>query len=374
MAENVVILGAGGSGRGFLARLLKEDDAVLCFIDKNAELIRQLLEQGEYTIRVGEKAVRMTGYDAYTTDDVEAVRRTAKADWIFASVGEEHLPELAPFLEKASFLKGPQPLRIIVCENGIAPKNTLRKALAGTGAARAQVTQGVIFCTSIPEKKESLDILSEDYNELPYDVDEHLFRMPFTCFPAKEHFDDLLQRKIYTYNCLSACIAYLGYYLGYTVYAEAANDPEVKRICRQLCEGLNRTICHCMNIAPEEQEAFSERALAKFSNPAILDTIQKNARSAVRKLSPSERIMGPMNLMRAQKEDVSILQMVAAAALLYLEREEKPEYDGRHFEDLMDLFMALNPEEKENAKIQKIWEQMENGENLAAIMIKQMEE
>ena len=280
------------------------------------------------------------------------------------------MPELTPFLEKASLLRGPQPLRIVVCENGIAPKDTLRKALAGTGADLAQVTQGVIFCTSIPVEKGSLDILSEDYSELPYDVDEHLFRMPFTCFPAKENFDNLLQRKIYTYNCLSACIAYLGYYLGYTVYAEAANDPRVKRICRQLCEGLNRTICHCMNLAPEEQEAFSERALVKFSNPAISDTIQKNARSAVRKLSPSERIMGPMNLMRTQEEDVSILQMVAAAALLYLEKEEKPEYDGRHFEDLMELFAALNPEEREGGKIQKIWKQMEDGEDLDTIMIK----
>lgn len=370
MAENVVIIGAGGSGRGFIARLLKEDGASICFIDKNKDLIRQLLDRGEYLIRVGEKDIRMSGYDAFMIDCEEAVRRAAGADWIFISVGEEKLPGLSEFLGKASLLRGTQPLRIVVCENGIAPKNTLRKALAGTAADNALVTQGVIFCTSIPAEKGSLDILSEDYSELPYDTDEQLFLMPFRCFPAKKHFDELLQRKIYTYNCLSACIAYLGYYLGYTVYAEAANDPGVKEICRKLCLGLNRTICKSMNITPEEQNAFSERALAKFSNPAISDTIQKNARSAVRKLSPTERIMGPMKLMRAQKEDVSILQMVAAAALFYLEKEEKPEYRGEYFENLMDLFEILNPEEPEGAKIYEILNQMENREDLDTIMIK----
>lgn len=370
MRSKVVIIGAGGSGRGFIPRLLQKEPVSICFVDKNAELIDQLEKQGSYHVRAGENDCEITGYEAFHTDNEESVRCTAQSDWVFVSVGEEHLPELSDFLTKASSLRGKSPLRIVVCENGIAPKNTLRKALEGT-PAHALVTQGVIFCTSIPAEKGSLDILSQDYPELPYDTDEQLFEMPFANFPAEKNFDKLLQRKIYTYNCLSACIAYLGYYLGYTVYAEAANDPRIKKLCEEFCQGLNRTICRCMNVELKDQELFANRALEKFSNPAISDTIQKNARSAVRKLSPTERILGPMKLMKKEKEDVSILLLVAAAALLYLEREEKLEYGGEQFEDPMELFAKENPEEMqtEGEKIRNILEQLEAGVDLESIVI-----
>lgn len=370
MAEHVVIIGAGGSGRGFIARLLQEENVKLCFVDQNVELVEALNKRGQYGIQVGAKASKtvIRNYEAFVPDDEKAVTRAAQADWIFTAVGEEHLKELMPFLEKVTVKKG-EPVRIVACENGIAPKVVFRRALEGSKAQDSMITQGVIFCTSIPEREGSLDIISEDYPELPYDIDEELFRLPFAHFPATPRLDRLLQRKIYTYNCLSACISYLGAYLKYDIYSDAANDGVIRQYCTLLLTGLNRTLCRCMDVEPKEQTEFSKRALKKFSNPNISDTIQKNARSAVRKLAPTERIMGPMRLMEQEGEDTFVLRLVAAAALLYLERNEDLKYQNKEYPDAISLFRVLNPQtnEREIQCICGILEELRKGKNLKEI-------
>lgn len=372
MCEKTVIIGAGGSGRGFLARLLQEDGARICFLDKDKKLIEDLQREERYHIRVGKSGTEVTirDYEAWSIDSSEAAECAAEADWIFISIGAEHLEELAPFLEKAALIRKEKvqngPFRIIVCENGISPKRILAKALKNTRAEDSLITQGVIFCTSISKKQGSLDIVSEDYQKLPYDVDEGLFLLPFEHFPATIKFDQLLQRKIYTYNCLSACIAYLGSYLKYQVYADAANDPYIKRCCQQLVQGLNHAICSSMEVDSEEQRVFSQMALKKFCDPDISDTIYKNVRSAVRKLSPAERIMGPMKLMEQQGEDIAVLELVAAAALYYLEMNEKLNFQDESYTDVMELFRALNPQVEEPVvfAIHEFLQQFRKGEEL----------
>ncbi len=353
MRKKVVIIGAGGSGRGFLARLLQADGADICFIDKNNSLVEALKTSKTYNIKVGNKKpdIVISGYEAWKIEAPEAVEKTANADFIFTSIGSEHLPELKTLLGKAAKQRK-KPLFIIPCENGISPKSILRNALKETAAAGALISQGVIFCTSIPKQKGKLDIVSEDYSTLPYDADEELFDLPFDHFPATHNFEMLLQRKIYTYNCLSACIAYLGDYLDYKIYSEAANDPLIEDKCLQLMDGLNKTICRSMQVDESEQMAFAKRAISKFQNRDITDTIYKNVRAAVRKLSPPERIMGPMRLMEEAGEDTNVLQLTAAAAMLYLEKNEPLIWGKKKYTDVESLFADENPQCHEDTKKQ----------------------
>lgn len=371
MNEKVVIIGAGGSGRGFLARLLQEEGAKICFVDQNTRLIRKLAEQKSYKIRLGRHpdAITIEGYEAFLIGSEEAVEKSAAADWLFISVGEEHLKETAPFLEQVRKARN-NPLKVLVCENGISPKNTLRKALENGVAKDTRISQGIIFCTSIQQVEAGLDIISEDYSELPYDMDEELFVLPFVHFIPTKNFGTLLQRKIYTYNCLSACIAYLGAYLGYEIYAEAAMDAYIRNCCEKLSGGLNRVLCRKLQVDNEEQRIFSQRAMQKFSNPDIVDTIKKNARSVVRKLSPKERIMGPMIWMKEAGEDISVLELVAAAALLYLERNEEMVYQGKKYINAFSLFQDLNPQmgKGEIKRIKADVLALRNGKHLSALL------
>lgn len=344
MNEEVVIIGAGGTGRGFLARLLQEDGARLCFLDRDGELISRLIASGSYCIKVGENrdSYIVENYTAFLIDDSAAIEQAAKSDYIFVSVGAENLPQLCRFFSRLAGVKPAESIKIIVCENGTEPKEILQRALAGTKAEGACISQGVVFCTSIAENPKELTILSENVDCVPYEICDSSFYLPFSHFKATEAFGLLMKRKIYTYNCLSACIAYLGYYKGYTVYAEAANDLQIAAYCEILRKKLDQVICTTMDITAAEQENFSLQAMRKFSSYAISDTVSKNARSAIRKITSNERLMGPVKLFGQAGEDTSLLEILIAAALMYLENEESMEYGDEVYKDPVELFCRVN--------------------------------
>lgn len=369
MNNKVVVIGAGGTGRGFLARLLYADGAEICFVDKEKKIIDTLNSAGTYRIFRENQEDQVTHYRAYTIDDQMSKTAAKDADWIFVSVGNEHLHELAGFFDEVAKEKGETLLKIVVCENGIAPKVVMRNALKGTAAQNALVTQAVIFCTSIPDKRNYLNILSEDYNILPYDTDEDLFELPFEHCVSTQNFSQLLERKIYTYNCLSACIGYFGAYKGYEDYADAGNDAEIRTLCEELLLGLNKSICSQYHVTEQEQKSFSDKALAKFSNHDISDTVQKNVRAVIRKLSPTERVMAPIRIMQHYKQDPTVLFMIAAACLLYLDENEPLLLSGKEYTSSIQLFKELNPDLDECTleKICTCYKKMKEGTNLFII-------
>lgn len=370
MKPKVAIIGAGATGRGFLARLLQADGAELVFLDRDSGLIAQLNEAERFTVYVGSGEVPCTveGYEAFAMDDLLALERAAEADYLFVSVGEQNLKSLALFFTQLAALTRPEDMRVVVCENGISPKNVLRAALEETPAAGCRVTQGVVFCTTIPKQGSALDILSEDFSELPYDMEEALFKLPFAHFTPVADFALLLTRKIYTYNCLSACIAYVGYVKGYIDYSQAANDPEIKVLCRSLAGQINRVLCAAYGVSLDEQRRFADNALKKFSDTAISDTIEKNARAVIRKICPNERLVGPLRMFLEAGEDVTILCMVIAAALVYLVREERDALLEAGEDNPVTLFARLSSPEVDILKcIQAVYEELSAGQDVAWI-------
>lgn len=342
MKTRAVVIGAGASGRGYIGRLLYEDGAQIAFIDTNCGLIRKLREAGAYTVYIGKEKKRLVvdHFEAYTPDAPEAIESMANADYIFVSVGEQNLHTLRALFARRAQLGGV--CRVIVCENGISPKTVLREALADVSGCTFKITQGIIFCTTIPYN--TIDILSEDYGAMPYDVDENLFEISAGHFIAQRRFDVLLARKIYTYNCLSACIAYLGYMKGYADYAAAANDRAINDLCQHLSAQLNVVIGAAYQISPEEQMAFSGKAMRKFTDSTIADTIHKNARNVSRKITESERLIGPIKLFLKMNENVRILCLVVACAMAYLSREEHEVLTQKGCFRPIDLLLKINPD------------------------------
>ena len=113
-------------------------------------------------------------------------------------------------------------MNIIVAENGIAPSTPLVSLRENP---LVHLSEGIIFCTTIGTEN-SLDIASENLDHFPYDSIALQGSLPFYGMVKEEHFADLLERKIYTYNCISACIAYLGYEKGYEAVSYTHLAPE----------------------------------------------------------------------------------------------------------------------------------------------------
>lgn len=343
--KKAVIVGAGQTGRGYLARLLYLSDQPYVLLDRDTDLVRRLREKGSYEIRFGGSGrgpIEMPVPEVYAMEEAGAAEALREADLIFTAVAEQNLPALIPYLKRAVAERTKkEPPALITCENGIAPKEKLAGAIA---KERLILSEAVIFCTTLREAGESLDILSEDLDWLPYDVKALGFELPYYGMEAEEQFPQLLERKIYTYNCLSACVTYPGALLGYEDYAEAANDPAVARLLEEVSQSLNQCLSRRYGISEKEQADFSARAVRKFQNRSIRDTIERNARDVQRKLGPKERMIAPLLIMKEQGCSTTALEEVTAAAALYGERTGTLKLNGETVKNPAERLDELLPD------------------------------
>lgn len=221
--SKIAVIGAGKTGRGFLARLLQEAQEEIILIDKNAELVEQLNTAKEFKIsffgNVREPYV-VNNFTAYTWETASL----EDAELIFVSVGGQNLKDVGASLSK--LLADDKHYYIITAENASKPSVTLKEAI---GKENISVSESTVFCTTIEDG--GLDINSENYPYLQCNAELLDGYVPAakTIKPI-DHFSNFLTRKLYTYNAASCVIAYLGWTKGYTNYADAANDEEILKL------------------------------------------------------------------------------------------------------------------------------------------------
>lgn len=306
--KKAVIIGAGQNGRGLIAPILQNNGYHITFLDKDPTLIAQLQAEREYKIHYFGKVKEQRIYDfsAYSTDSVEGLTDLSNADVIFTSVFADNIPSLIPLLKKSE----KNSRCIICCENGVNVKQPLVDAkIKGT------ISEGAIFCTTLRLDTKKLDIWSEDFVELPIAKVNGIVRLQG--MPLEEDFSSLIQRKIYTYNFISGIVAYLGSYLSYESYGEASNDETIAKVIQYNVPIISKVVANEFQISYEEQLAFTSRAVMKFSNREIIDSIYRNARQAKRKLGMKERLFVPLALALKYGECTKSIETIIAAALYY---------------------------------------------------------
>ena len=303
---NITIIGAGKTGRGFLARLLSGENVT--FIDKNAELVNRLNAEGEFMVSYfGNKKPKemVTFKKAYTWETLS----WEPADVIFVSVGGSNLSDVGDELKK--YVKSGQ--RIIVCENASKPAKKLYDAIGIDGVL---ISESTVFCTTI--EGEGVNINSEWYPYLQFDAEPMKESLP-TLRNIKPIFEfgNFLTRKLFTYNSASCIIAYLGYQKGYTVYSDAANDPQILELLDKNYSLINECMCREFGYEKDDQREFALLSRDKFTDTTIVDTVARNAREPQRKIGKAERVVGPLLLLDKYGADTSVLEMTLAAMLLY---------------------------------------------------------
>ena len=304
------IIGAGKTGRGFLARLLQEAGQEILLIDKDEALVLQLNEAKSFQVHFFgnvREPFTVSNYQAVTWEDADF----SDVELILVSVGGTNLPDVGAELKKR--LDSTRPYYIITCENASKPADKLSAAI---GLEQVHVSESTVFCTTI--ERNGLHINSENYPYLQFDADRLSGYTPAasTLTPI-QGFGNFLTRKLFTYNAASCIIAYLGWLYGYTDYGEAANDPRILELLDRNYAITNKVLCAEFGYDPKDQAEFAALSRAKFCSRAIVDTVARNAREPQRKLGANERVIGPMLVIHRHGEDTSVLEMTAAAMLLY---------------------------------------------------------
>lgn len=328
---SAVIIGAGQSGRGFVARFLFNSGYRLTFVDKNEKIVNYLREDNFFTIHCFDESVKpvhIHEFSAFIAGSVSALHSVAQADLLCISVGQQNLPIVAAEIAPAIIARkdaGQPPLRILICENGVSPGKIFSDALHDKLGDDYDVKIGelAIFCTTNVLKKTRLDIGTENYNRVPYNAEALGTPLAIEGFEPEPDMANLLKRKIYTYNFISAIVTYIGAYKNIEDYATSANDPEVRALIYRVIPELNKALCQVLGIDEISQKTFSDNALKKFSDHTIEDYVSKNAREVSRKLRPDDRMIAPANLISGINGNIDVIAIVIAAAILWGEKNEK---------------------------------------------------
>ena len=349
--SKVVIVGAGKTGRGFLARLLNGNEII--FIDKNRELVDMLNAEKSFCISFfGNKKpdVYVASYTAYTW---ETVGKDAfeNADVVLVSVGGTNLLHVGEELKKYVGCD----TKIIVCENASSPAKKLYDAIGIDGL---RIAESTVFCTTIEKEKGTIAINSEWYPYLQFDKEAFGEDAPvLEGLRAVDNFNGFLNRKLYTYNSASCIIAYLGALKGYTVYSDAANDIEILSLLDYNYEIINECICREYGYEREDQKEFALLSRDKFTDKTLVDTVARNAREPQRKITRLERIVAPMMLQVKYGKDSSVLEKTLAAALLYTPDEEgewNEILNTLGYEGVLQKYCELEPESNVYRRVLKM--------------------
>ena len=311
-----VHFGAGSIGRGFVGRLLHESGYEVVFADVVADLVDALDAADSYRVTETGESGRtdvVTDFRAVNsrTDEARLIGEIATADIVTTAVGSRALPAVAPVIARGierrietgeDAIEGTR-LAVLACENAIDATDLLeaevRAALTEVDADRLDAVAAFantaidrIVPAQAPDA--GLDVVLEPFSEWVVD------RTPFAGSPPPitgvHWVDDLapfIERKLFTVNTAHATAAYHGFVRGVGSITAAMTDPAIRPEVEAAIAETRSLLVARFGLDDAALAAYGEAILGRLSNPELHDTVERVGRGPLRKLSRTERLIGP---------------------------------------------------------------------------------
>lgn len=341
MKKEVLIIGAGKIGRGFIAQLFYDSGYKLWFTDASKEVVGLLNKEKRYRVDIAREGKDLTEYievaGAFTLDDKEKVAEIiSNTDIIVTSVGAANIEKVSGFIKEILIAtQRKAPLNWIICENANNPAKKIKNVLlqnadpefeefvrSKLGLIETQVLRTGMLANAEVIMKEPLALRMQDWWTLPLDKDAFVGSIPeVQGFSPKINFSNELVRKLYTFNGTNGPIAYIGWANGYEILHEAALAyPE---LFHEIQEESAFGLINEFGFDEKEQREFMALAMKKYTDPTLNDQIERNANDSRRKLSKEERLVGPALLcLRHGKMANAYAKAIAAAFYYYGSSDE----------------------------------------------------
>ena len=363
MSGTAVQFGAGNIGRGFLGQLFHESGLEVVFVDVADAVIAALNARREYAIQIvgpGAETVRITNVRAvHGRDRVRVAAEIARAEIVCTAVGANALPHIAPTLAAGLLARHKSlgtPVNVLLCENLHDASGFLRQAVAEhtpekdretvltkTGFVQAVVSRMVPVQTEAERAADPLAVRVEAYKRLPIDASAIVGELPpivgvvpVADFRAHE------ARKLYAHNCAHAVLGYLGYKAGCIYGYEALRDPKIATLLREVLEETGQALIAKFGFDPQEHAAHVADLLKRFENEFLGDTCRRLARDPIRKLAPSDRLVGAARLCESQNIRPQAVAAAIAAALRYDDPDDPSAPELRRIRQEEGLDAALS--------------------------------
>jgi mannitol-1-phosphate 5-dehydrogenase len=309
MTGVAVHFGAGNIGRGFVGLLLHRAGYEVVFVDVVDELIDGLNRTPSYRVKeVGLDSDEQVvdDYRAVNSrgDEPAAVAEIAAADLVTTAVGPTVLRFVAPVIAQGLRQRpaGAAPLAVMACENAINATDALAEHIRAQVpaeewpelAARAVFANTAVDRIVPGQSQDGLDVTVESYFE--WAIERPPFGGQEPAIPDATWVDDLapyIERKLFTVNTGHAATAYHGFARGIRKLSDALADDAVRAAVAGVLAETKRLLVAKHEFTDEAQQAYVDKILQRFANPYLPDTVERVGRQPLRKLSRSERLIGP---------------------------------------------------------------------------------
>lgn len=341
-----IMYGAGSIGRGFIGALFSGIGYEVVFIDVNDEVVKMINQKHTYPqiIMNKEKTTNwIKNIRAVDGKDTKAVsNEIADADILATAVGANVLNRIAPVIAQGllkRWEKDPEnTLDLLICENLMDADVLLRKYLLNALPKQyhpIMEKQLGLVETSIGRMVPPADpsFISKDEHPLavhvePYDflpVDKAAFKGNIPAYKkiiAYEPFHYFLERKLYVHNMAHVTTAFLGQFLHKTYIDEAANNIYIQKIVKGCMMESCMMLAQKYNINFAELNSHMDDLLHRFKNPYLKDTVSRVARDPIRKLKPSDRLIGAARSCEKVNITPIYISFAIALALSFMNGEE----------------------------------------------------
>lgn len=337
-----VHFGAGNIGRGFIGKVLFDNGYDITFADVNAGIIDLInIEQSYDVIIADESKIRqhvtgVKGVNSIISPD-ELKQAVLEADLITTAVGVNILPVIAKSFSETLLERNPEhTLNIVACENAIMATDQLKAAILNIAP---NIPKSIHFPNSavdrivpIQRQENPLDVMVEPFFEWVIEADDWIG--PKLTGDGVKYVTDLhpfIERKLLTVNTGHAFIAYYGAYKGFKTVDEAMKDKDIVTALKRVLNETSTYLTTAYNFTAEDQAAYVDKIIARFTNPYVSDALNRVGRSPLRKISPQDRIVKPLNYLFEQGLPHGELVNMAAYLLVYHDDTDAESIEKNNF-------------------------------------------
>ena len=293
--KNVLIVGAGRLGKGFIGETFDNAGWNITFLDKDPKVEEELKKQGCYHVkvhRVDEIQNRVIkNFKAYTCDEEYSV--------------------MDDFLE----------MDVIVFP--LYPED-FRKYLSDSAKewfdSHVVVRDSIIRRSTDAESNTAIDVDTVAVNSLLIQGPVNNDFSDVEWMEVTDKIEMLKDIKVFVVNGPHASLAFLGYYKGLKTIPEAENDSEISEIVGEIVKELTAAIMKEYPITEKELHNLTYFAPAKG---ILSDSIYRVAYDPIRKLSKGDRLTGSAELCLKHGIKYDAIAKAMAAGFAYSEPKDK---------------------------------------------------
>ncbi|MGQ8336266.1 hypothetical protein ACUNWD_06910 [Sunxiuqinia sp. A32] len=350
-ARKIIVFGAGKIGRSFIGQVFSRSGYEVVFVDINARLIDLINDKKEYRVVIksnkGDEIITVSNCRGIHLNDKEKlVSELTDVPLIALSVGQQGLPAALPLIAE-SLLNRPQkhghwPLDIIIAENmrdaDLFIADELSKRLPTdfplqerVGLVESSIGKMVPIMSRKDLEDDPLQVFAEPYNSLIVAKSGFKNPVPDVGFLApKENIKAWVDRKLFIHNLGHATAAYLGFQKNpkWIYIYEALADPEIFQLTREtMLQSAEILMAQYPGEFTHSQlEAHIDDLLERFQNKALGDTIFRVGCDLYRKLSPEDRLAGPIHAAIKLGKPYDFILNAIMAAMNFKAPDENGEY------------------------------------------------